>query len=157
MLQQQRKLRLSIAVPEAFTALVSTKNELTFRVNALPGQSFKGKIVRLAGAIDSRLRSQRVEMDVDNSQKKLLPGMVAEVVMPLPSNDSSFVIPETALLNSAEGNFVIRAEAGKAKKIAVKKGRVSEGKMEIYGELQVGDSLVTHASEEIRNGSPLHP
>ncbi|HQD08505.1 MAG TPA: efflux RND transporter periplasmic adaptor subunit [Flavihumibacter sp.] len=156
-LQQQRKLRLSIAVPEAFTALVSTKNELTFRVNALPGQSFKGKIVRLAGAIDSRLRSQRVEMDVDNSQKKLLPGMVAEVVMPLPSNDSSFVIPETALLNSAEGNFVIRAEAGKARKIAVKKGRVSEGKMEIYGELQAGDSLVTHASEEIRNGSPLHP
>ncbi|MFT4023082.1 MAG: efflux RND transporter periplasmic adaptor subunit [Flavihumibacter sp.] len=154
-LQQQKKLRLAIAVPEAYTSLLSTKNELEFHVNSLPGQTFKGRVVRLAGAIDSRLRSQRVEMDIDNSRKKLLPGMVAEVVMPLPSNDSSFVIPETALMNSAEGNYVIRAEAGKAKKIPVKKGRLSDGKMEIYGDLHAGDSLVTNASEEIRDGSPL--
>lgn len=154
-LQQQKKLRLAIAVPEAYTPLLKTGNELSFHVNALPGQNFKGRVVRLAGAIDSRLRSQRVEMDVDNSGKKLLPGMVAEVEMPLPAIDSLFVIPETAVLINAEGNYVIRSENGQARKVPIKKGRASEGRIEIYGDLHAGDHLVTKASDEIREGSAL--
>ncbi len=154
-LQQQKKLRLAIAVPEAYTPLLKTGNELSFHVTALQGQTFKGRVVRLSGAIDSRLRSQRVEMDVDNSNKKLLPGMVAEVEMPLPATDSLFVIPESALLINAEGNYVILAENGKARKVRVKKGRINEGRIEIYGDLHAGDQLVTKASDEIREGSVL--
>lgn len=154
-LQQQRKLRLVVAVPEAYSNLLSNKNALEFNVKSLPGQSFTGKVVRLAGAIDSRLRSQRIEMDVENNSRKLLPGMVAEITMPLPSSDSSFVIPETALINTAEGIFVIKSEGGKAKKIAVKKGRSNEGKLEVYGDLHRGDTLVSTASEEYREGKIL--
>ncbi|GAO45616.1 RND-type efflux pump membrane fusion protein [Flavihumibacter petaseus NBRC 106054] len=156
-LQQQKKLRLIIAVPEAYSGLVNQQNALTFTVRSLPGQTFEGKLVRLAGALDARLRSQHVEMDVINNDKKLLPGMVAEISLPLPASDSSFVIPETALINGAEGNYVILSRSGKAKKAEVKKGRNSGGKWEIYGQLQAGDTLVTSASEEYREGTPLLP
>ena len=110
----------------------------------------------MAGALDNKLRSERIEMDVSNEDKKLLPGMVAEINLPLPAADSSFVIPKTALVNSTERIFVIRARDEKAEWVDVKKGREEGDKVEIFGALKTGDSLVKIASEEIRNGSTVH-
>ena len=57
----------------------------------------------MSGALDLKLRSERVEMDVHNTKGNLLPGMVAEVLLPLNAKDSTFVVPKSALVNSAEG------------------------------------------------------
>jgi multidrug efflux pump subunit AcrA (membrane-fusion protein) len=95
-------------------------------------------------------------MDVYNDNKKLLPGMVAEVNLPLPSSgNSSFVIPKTALVNSIEKLFVIKIVNGNAVWVDVKKGLETSGKVEIYGQLTEGDSIITTATDEIRNGAPV--
>jgi multidrug efflux pump subunit AcrA (membrane-fusion protein) len=113
-LQEQRKLRLVISVPEAYSSYLTQKNQVSFTVRALPNQQFKAEVKRLAGALDSRLHSQRIEMDVMNNDKKLLPGMVAEVNLPLPANDSTFIVPKSAVVNSTESVFVIRVTNNKA-------------------------------------------
>ena len=77
--------------------------------------------------------------------------MVAEIKILLPGQDSTFVIPKTALVNTAERVFVIRVRDGKAQWVTVKKGREANNKMEIYAELSVGDTLVQNANEEIRD------
>jgi membrane fusion protein (multidrug efflux system) len=43
----------------------------------------------------------------------------------------------------------------KAQWVDVKTGRSQNGKTEIYGDLKEGDAIVTVASEERRNGSPV--
>ncbi len=154
-LQQQKKLRLVVSVPETYSSYLSQKSEVSFRVRALPDQLFKAKVKRLAGAIDSRLRSQRVEMDVPNENKKLLPGMVAEVNLPLPSSDSTLVVPKTAVVNASESIFVIRSVDNTAEWVPVKEGREANEMVEIYGNLSAGDTLVKTASDEIRKGSVL--
>jgi RND family efflux transporter MFP subunit len=154
-LQEQKKLRLVISVPEAYTSYLTNKNEVNFTVRALPDQKFKARISRLAGAIDNRLHSQRIEMDVLNNNKKLLPGMVAEVNVPLPSQDSTFIVPKAAVVNSTESVFVIRTVDNKAEWVNVKTGREANGKIEIYGNLNPGDLLLVAPSDEIRNGSKL--
>jgi membrane fusion protein (multidrug efflux system) len=155
-LQEQKKLRLVVSVPEAYTAYLRNKNQIHFTVNSLPAETFTASIQRMAGALDYKLRSQRIEMDVINNDKKLLPGMVAEINISLPGQDSSFLVPETAIIHSAEGIFVIRSEKGKASWIAVKTGRSQNEKTELYGPLNTGDRIIIHASEEIRNGSDLN-
>jgi multidrug efflux pump subunit AcrA (membrane-fusion protein) len=95
-------------------------------------------------------------MDVLNADKKLLPGMIAEVRIPLEGNDSTFVVPKTAVVNSAEGVFVIRIAHSKAEWVYVRPGRSSNGKAEIFGPLTAGDKLVKMANEEIRNGAEVH-
>ena len=154
-LQEQKKLRLVISVPEAYTGYLTNKNEVSFTVKALPNQQFKAQVKRMAGAIDSRLRSERIEMDVANNDKKLLPGMVAEVNVPLPANDSTFIVPKTAVVNSTESVFVIRVVNKKAEWVDVKTGREANGTKEIYGNLNPGDQIVKTATDEIRNGSDL--
>jgi RND family efflux transporter MFP subunit len=154
-LQEQKKLRLVISVPEAYTSYLSQKNEVNFSVKALPNQQFKARVKRMAGAIDNRLHSQRIEMDVVNKDKKLLPGMVAEVNLPLPANDSTFLVPKTAVVNSTESVFVIRVVNNKAERVNVKTGREANGTIEIYGNLNPGDLLLKTATDEIRNGNAL--
>jgi len=156
-LQEQKHLRLVVSVPEAFTGFLSNKDQVKFSVRALPNQKFTAKVNRLAGALDTRLRSERIEMDVYSDGRKLLPGMVAEVDLPMPSQDSTFVVPVTAIVNSTERVFVIKVDSDhKAQWIDVKVGRSEGGKTEIYGDLKEGDQLVKVASEERRNGSPIH-
>ena len=154
-LQEQKKLRLVVSVPEAYTSYLNQKNEVSFSVRALPNQQFKAQVKRLAGAIDNRLHSQRIEMDVMNNDKKLLPGMVAEVSVPLPSNDSTFVVPKSSVVNSTESIFVIRVNNNKAEWVNVKTGREANGFIEVYGHLNPGDMLIRTANDEIRNGSTL--
>ncbi len=154
-LQEQKHLRLVISVPELYVSYFNNKVPVHFTVKAYPDKKFTGTVKRLAGALDSRLRSERVEMDVTNNDKKLLPGMVTEVIIPLPSSDSTFVVPKTALVNSTERMFVIKVDSGKAVWVDVKNGRSQGDKVEVYGALREGDQLVTKASEEIRNGEPV--
>ncbi len=153
--QQQDKLRLVVSVPEAYTGFLRQGDEVNFTVKAMPEQSFKAKIARLAGALDTRLRSERVEMDVINVSKRLLPGMIAEVNIPMPARDSSFVVAKTAVVSSQEKVFVIRVKNNTAEWVEVQKGRDIEGKTEIFGKLDAGDLVVVQANEEIRNGSGL--
>jgi membrane fusion protein (multidrug efflux system) len=154
-LQQQNKLRLVIAIPEASTGGLSTRDEVSFTVRSLPNQTFTAKVARLAGALDDKLRSERLEMDVQNTGKKLLPGMYAEVNLPLPGRDSAFVIPKSALVISTEKVFVIRVVNHKAQWVPVQKGLQADGKVEVHGNLKVGDMLVKTANDEIRDGQDV--
>ncbi len=154
-LQQQNKLRLIAAIPAAYTAYLQQNATVNFTVNSILGTRFTAKIARLAGSLDSRLKAESIEMDVDNSAKKLLPGMIAEISFNLPATDSCFLVPKTAVVNSTEKIFVVKKAAGKAKWVTVKKGREADGKVEIFGELNVGDTLITTSSEEVRDGSSL--
>jgi RND family efflux transporter MFP subunit len=155
-LQEQRHLRLVISVPEAYTGYLSNRDEVKFSVKSRPGEFFHAKVKRLAGALDSRLRAERIEMDVFNDDKKLLPGMVAEVNVPLPARDSTFLVPTTAVVNSTERVFVIKVADHKAQWVDVKTGRSENGRTEIYGNLNEGDQVIKSASEERRDGSPVH-
>lgn len=155
-LQEQKKLRLVVSVPDMYTGYLSNQNEVKFTVKALPSEVFTAKVSRLAGALDNKLRAERIEMDVYNDNKKLLPGMVTEVNVPLPARDSSFIVPKSAVINSTEKVFVIRVnQDNKAEYVPVKTGRTANNNVEIFGTLTKGDHLVKAASEEMREGNPI--
>jgi membrane fusion protein, multidrug efflux system len=153
-IQQQDKLRLAVSIPELYTGYLHQGDEMSFNVKSLP-ETFKAKIQRMSGALDLKLRSERVEMDVHNTKGNLLPGMVAEVVLPLNAKDSTFVIPKSALVESAEGTFIIKVVNQKVTRVDVKKGREVDDKIEIFGDLNLNDKLVKVASEEIKEGDEI--
>ncbi|HSU50355.1 MAG TPA: efflux RND transporter periplasmic adaptor subunit [Segetibacter sp.] len=154
-LQQQQRLRLVISVPELYTGLLRTGDAITFNVKAMPSRKFTAQVKRMAGSLDQRLRSERIEMDVVNNDKILLPGMYAEVNIPLPAKDSTFIVPKTAVVSTSEKEFVIRVADQKAEWVDIKKGREADGKIEVYGKLHEGDPIIKTATDEIRNGSDV--
>jgi membrane fusion protein (multidrug efflux system) len=152
-LQDQKRLRLVVSVPEIYTGGLNNKDKVSFSVEALPNQKFTAQVKRLAGALDVKLRSERLEMDVFNKDKKLLPHMFAEVNVPLPSRDSAFIVPKTAVVTSTEKVFVVKLLNHHAVWVEVKKGFQSGDQMEVYGDLKPGDNVAKQATDEIRDGS----
>ncbi len=157
-LQEQKHMRLVVSVPEDYTGYLSDNDKVQFTVRALPERKFTAQVRRLAGALDSRLRAERTEMDVYSNDKTLLPGMVAEVDLPLPARDSTFIVPASAVVNGTEEVFVVRVGPDqKAEWVRVRQGRSEGGRIEVYSDsLKAGDVLVKSASEEVRDGSTLN-
>ncbi|MFB9864888.1 efflux RND transporter periplasmic adaptor subunit [Rufibacter immobilis] len=154
-LQEQKNLRLVVSVPEANLPYIDPTKEVTFTVRSLPQTTFSGKIKRKAGALDQRLRSERIEIDVANTNKDLMPRMIATARIPLSSKDSTFVVPKMAVIDTDEGIFVLKMEGGEMKKIPVKKGREQNGKVEIYGNLNRGDKLQVKAMPPMIGGAMM--
>jgi RND family efflux transporter MFP subunit len=154
-IEDHKRLRLVISVPENYTGGLHDGSEVTFSVKALQGEKFTAPVKRLAGALDQKLRSERLEVDVINKDNRLLPNMYADVNVPLPARDSSFIVPKTAVVTSTEKVFVIKVVNNHAEWVDVQKGMEAGDNLEIHGDIKTGDQIVKGASEEIRNGSPV--
>lgn len=154
-LVEQSKLRLVVSVPEAYTSYLQKNSTVTFTVKSLPNHDFSAKVARLSGTLDLRLRSQRTEMDVANPGRKLLPGMIAEVSIPLGSNPGTLVVPKSAVLNSTRGVYLLKVNSNQVSWLPIKPGRSDSEQTEVYGDFQEGDVIIKKASEEIRDGSTV--
>jgi membrane fusion protein (multidrug efflux system) len=154
-LEDHQRLRLVVSVPENFTVGLSNKDEVTFTIKELQGEKFTAKVNRLSGALDEKLRSERLEMDVYNINNKLLPNMYADVNVPLPSTDSAFIVPKSAVVTSTEKVFVIKVISHHAVWVNVQKGLSAGDNIQIFGNVKPGDEIVKTATEEIRDGSPV--
>ena len=103
-------LRVAIDVPQAYALGVKVGDQVDVTQAELPGQKFPGKISRIAGAIDTTTRSQRVELALPNPDGKLTPGAYVQVTLPL-TPKGPLSIPANTLLFRAEGPSVAVVDA----------------------------------------------
>lgn len=154
-LEEQAKLRLAVAVPEAYTDDLQQAGAVRFTVRSLPGDTFNARVARVAGSLDTKLRTEMLEMDINNKDKKLLPGMYAEAQLPLPGKKDVYVVPKSAIVSNSEKVFVIKIVNNQSKWVPVQRGNEYNGMVEIFGGLNDQDVLVKNASDEIKEGTPL--
>ena len=81
--------------------------------------------------------------------------MFAEVNVPLPSRDSTIILPKSAVAVSTEKVFVVKVVNHKAEWVNVRKGLEAGDQVQIFGDLKPGEQLVKAATEEIRDGSTV--
>lgn len=156
-LEQIGRLRLVAAVPEAYKQSISRGARVQFSVPAFPGETFTGVVARPAYAVDSKTRTMPVEVDVTNPGNRLTPGMYAEVRWPISRSQASLFVPRTAIKSTTERIFVIRVSDGTAEWVDVRRGMSEGDQVEVFGDLEAGDSIVLRATDEIRPGSRVQP
>jgi len=149
-LQQISKLRLQVKVPETFATQLQDGQIVSFEVDALPGKTFTGAISRQANSLDDKYRSESFEIDVINSDNLLMPGMYAEVLLPLKGHPNACIVPQTAVVISTEKKYVIKVQNNKAVIVDVTTGNEDKGMIEIFGDVKAGDSVIENANDEIK-------
>ncbi|WP_264524180.1 efflux RND transporter periplasmic adaptor subunit [Flavobacterium sp. N502536] len=154
-LQDNKKLRVSLSIPEANTPYLNLGDSIHFKVTSLPQKKYMAKISRKSGVLDFKLRSERIEADLLKTQPELKPLMVVEAMLSLQAKEATFFVPKTALVESNMGMYVIQVIAGKTKNIPVAKGRVLPDQLEVFGELNEGDAILMKATEEIIEGTKI--
>ncbi len=154
-LQQISHLRLVVPVPELYVGSIAKGKFVTFRAPARPGKSYTGKIARIANALDQQNRTMMVELDVNNADGTLAPGMYPTVEWPVNSNDSSLFVPVTSVVTTTERTFVITSVNGHARWVDVRKGTAIGDQVAIRGQIADGQLVVKRATDEIRDGALL--
>lgn len=148
-----RDLRLTVAVPEALAGAIAEGVAAAFSVRAFPGVQFNGTIKRVSHSVDTRTRSMAVELDVDNADGRLAPGMFADVSWPVKRTSASLFVPPAAIVQSTERSFVARVREGVVEQVPVQRGATQGDLVEVVGALQEGDTLARRGTEELRGGA----
>jgi RND family efflux transporter MFP subunit len=149
-------LRLTVAVPEADVGSIAEGARSEFVVRTWPGQKFSGTIKRVSHAIDPKTRTMPVELDVENPQNKLAPGMFAEVFWPIRRDAPSLFVPPSAVVQTTEKTYVDRVKDGTVEQVAVQRGMAIKDRVEVFGALQAGDTVLKRGSEELRPGTKVN-
>jgi membrane fusion protein (multidrug efflux system) len=154
-LKQLSRLRLRVAVPEAYVGDIRQGSPVQFNVRTFPGQQFMGKIDRVAGNVTPGTRAETVEIDIPNPGEKLKPGMFASATIPIKAPRSSLFVPKSAVVSTAERTYVIRVAGGKTELVDVQQGDENAGQVQVFGPLQAGDVVLKAGNEEIGKGEPV--
>lgn len=80
-----------MAIPEANTPYVHIGDTVKFSTKSIPQRAFSGVVVRKAGALDTKLRAERIEVDVQNQENLLLPRMIVDAYITLQSKEPTFL------------------------------------------------------------------
>ena len=81
-LAQTSKLRLVLPIPESVSGQIQLGQSVKVRVQAL-NQDIEGQVSRFADSLDRQTRTMETEIDVQNSNGELIPGMYAEAALSL--------------------------------------------------------------------------
>lgn len=152
-LEQQKRLRLTVAVPEPLVGAIVDGAAVSFSVRSWPGETFPATIQRSSHSLDPRTRTMAVELDVDNASRRLAPGMFADIAWPVRRPTPSLFVPSNAVVVSTEQSFVVRVTDGAFHRVTVTRGASMGELVEVIGELHEGDRVVLHANEEMREGA----
>jgi RND family efflux transporter MFP subunit len=151
--QDNKLLRLRVAVPEMYVAAATGHSDLTFAVDAYPEQRFTGVLTRKTETIDPGTRTELWEFDVDNSKHLLKAGTFVSARLRLERSAPSFILPPGAIATTLERKFVIRVKGGKAEWVDVRQGMTTDAGVEVFGDLKKGDTLLFKATDERKAGS----
>jgi RND family efflux transporter MFP subunit len=151
-----KTLRIFVSVPEIYAPSIHNGDKATLTLDEYPDQVFTGTVERNSSAIDQNTRTLNVEVDVNNTADKLLPGAYVFVHFKLPVGMRALSIPSNTLLFRAQGLQVGIVRDGRVHlqniTIAHDNGRT----VDVASGLSPDDQIILDPSDSISEGQRVH-
>jgi HlyD family secretion protein len=119
------KVRVFVDVPEADADFVSKGSKARVRIQAFSGAEIDATVARTSWSLTAKARTLRAEIDLPNTDARLLPGMYVYATV-LIERSNVFAVPVGAVTELGNQNCCYLLENGKAVKMPVQVG-VSDG------------------------------
>jgi RND family efflux transporter MFP subunit len=142
-----KKLRLYVQVPQNYVPLVHVGTTATLVVPEYPNERFTAQVVALADSVNINTGATLVQLMVDNSDGKLLPGGYASLQFALPARANTVKIPASALVFDGRGLMVATLAANN--RVAFKQVKVDR---DLGDSVEVGQGL--SASDRVIDTPP---
>jgi RND family efflux transporter MFP subunit len=156
-LSQSGLLRLRMPIPENDVQFVHIGDPMQVRVDAI-GRSFTGKIVRFTRDVNFETRTMETEIDVENRDLSISPGMYANTEMQLARASNVTTIPVEALVLKGNREAVYLLDASNRIRIrTVEVGLQGSKLAEIKSGLEPGDRVVLGGQENYTEGELVSP
>src|SRR5271165_1942599 len=112
-LQQLDPIYADFPVPEEALATLAVGQDVSMSVDALRGQTFAGKVKAIDARVSAESRNVTARAQFDNPDRKLLPGMFANLTVASGAPAEVLTVPRTAIVYSLYGDNVFVVEPAK--------------------------------------------
>jgi RND family efflux transporter MFP subunit len=156
-LAQTSKLRLVLPIPESVSGQIQLGQAVKVRVQAL-NQDIEGKVSRFADSLDRQTRTMETEIDFENSNGELIPGMYAEAVLSLREKKDVLTVPiEAVSRDGNEGTALLVNSWNTIEERRLKLGVESGTRIEVISGLSEHDRIVIGSRSLFRVGQQVQP
>jgi RND family efflux transporter MFP subunit len=154
---QNDLLRLTVPVPESVVPDVRVGMPVQVQVPAL-AKTYKGKVARFADQVDFSTRTMRTEIDVQNPQYELVPGMYAYAALVLEHRHNVLAVAVQALDRQANEVSVLRVTPQhKLERVIIGVGLQTPDRVEVLSGLKENDEVVVSARSQLNPGEVVEP
>jgi RND family efflux transporter MFP subunit len=155
-LAQSDVLRLRMPVPERDVPLVHVGSQVTVHVQAT-GQQFPGTVVRYTRDVSNSTRTMLTEVDVNNPDLTLTPGMYADVTFNLEQKNDALIIPASAIIQGDQPSVMLVDSNNRVQKRPIVLGISGANSQEVTSGLQSGDRIIIGGQSELQPGQQVTP
>jgi RND family efflux transporter MFP subunit len=157
-LSQSTLLRLRVPIPEDDVRYIHDGDLLQVRVDAI-GRNFTGKIVRFTRNVNFETRTMETEVDVQNKDLSIEPGMYANTMLHLNAVQNVVTVPiEALVLNAQQKQTVYVLDSTNHVHIRTVSLGVEGSKLaEIKDGLDPGDRVLLGGQEKYQDGQEVNP
>jgi membrane fusion protein, multidrug efflux system len=164
-LQALDPIFIDFYVPQQALNALKIGQSVSAGVDTFPGESFSGKVESINSKVDSASRNVQVRASFGNADRRLLPGMFANVAIDAGAPTDEVTVPQSAITYSPYGDtvYVVEAagkdDAGHPKQSVqqrfVKLGATRGDQVAVLSGLKTGEVVVTAGQMKLRNGTPV--
>jgi membrane fusion protein (multidrug efflux system) len=154
-LQDNSSVKVDFALPEKYAVAIKPGDKITFTIQG-SSRTFNGTVYALDSKIDQATRTLHLRALCPNNDGALIAGAFANVEVVFKEKEA-LVVPPEALIPELKGHKVFVYKDGKAVSRSVETGIRTDQSIEITNGLQPGDSLITSAILQLRDGMAVRP
>ncbi|MDD2513368.1 MAG: efflux RND transporter periplasmic adaptor subunit [Proteiniphilum sp.] len=149
-------VKVVVNVSESYYRQVVQAMPVEVAADALPGDTFQGKVSLIYPTLDPVAHTFTVEVTVPNSQQRLRPGMFARVKMNFGTYDRP-LLSDMAVLKQVGSNdrYVFVEKEGKAVYTLVELGVRINDQYEIVSGLNEGDRVIVQGNSGLIDGAEV--
>ena len=149
-------VKVKVAVPEGEIGAITSNTMSTVKVDAID-RSYQGGHIEKGVQADALTHTYDVRIRVENSERKLLPGMVASVRFLTSGSQaiSGRSLPVTSIQKKADGNLFVWTidKDSLAHRTTVKIGHIQGNHVSVTEGLNIGQRVVTEGYQKLSEGT----
>ncbi|HTP69789.1 MAG TPA: efflux RND transporter periplasmic adaptor subunit [Dongiaceae bacterium] len=151
-------LRLVLPIPESIAGTIRLGDPVKVHVQAL-NEDTVGKVSRFADSLDPQTRTMETEIDFQNSNGRLLPGMYVSATVSQQERNNVLTVPleAVAMSGNKEGTVLLSNAQNVLEERKVELGMEGSTRIEVLSGLNEGDRVVVGSRSEFRNGMKIQP
>ena len=149
------RLRLDFYVSVDNVKDVHIGGPVDVRVESLAGRMLRGKIARFSGKVEEDTRKMTVEVNVDNPDLELVPGMYATAMLQTDVRPGALSIPiEAAAVGKKDTVYVVNG-GGQIEERKITLGIETPGDYEVLSGLKEGELVLMGNPDQLKPGDKV--
>jgi multidrug efflux pump subunit AcrA (membrane-fusion protein) len=149
------RVRVAVGVPEASAPLVDVGDHAEVRLQALDGRVFEGQVARISWALDQETRTLRAEVDLENPDGTLRPGLYAYATIVTEEHSDVLTVPAAAIVRDEGKAYCVVVEGDRSQRREVRLGLSDGTRVEVLSGLEGDEAIVASNADALANGQAV--